>query len=86
MSKSEVTCPFLAVLLEIAVHGVSEVEHLGAGNGGVGGAQEALCGRKKSFTVSHHHVQPRQPAQAISDKVTLLDVGKIIKNDIACTW
>ena len=35
------TCPVL-VLLEIAVHGMSEVEHLGAGNGGVGGAQEAL--------------------------------------------
>ena len=34
------TCLVLAVLLEIAVHGVGEVEHLGAGNGGVGGAKE----------------------------------------------
>ena len=35
------TCPVLVnVLLEVAVHGVGEVEHLGARNGGVGGAKE----------------------------------------------
>ena len=40
-AMSKWTCLVLAVLLEIAVHGVGEIEHLGAGNRGVGGAKES---------------------------------------------